>query len=154
MEVIGVIGYLLACFVLGALVTIIIGMFRPIKKSDEFRPLRSIIGFFLFFAALPYVTTEVFTRTKGPDMKSAVGSVLKEAEVKGKLIYYKVLWASSNSARVIAVGEEASGWTHNNERITVSMDLELQKGKWLAKEFNIVNSFKRGKDGTTLPPYW
>lgn len=154
MEVIGVIGYLLACLVLGVIVTIIIGMFRPIKKSDDFRPLRSIIGFFLFFTVLPYGFTEVLTRVKGQPMKPAVEEVMAQAEVKGKLLYYKVLWANATSAKVIGVGEEASGWSANNEHVTISMDMTLEKGKWRAKEFNVVNSFKRGKDGTTIPPYW
>lgn len=154
MEVIGVIGYLLACLVLSTIITIIVGMFRPIKKTDDYRPWRFIIGMFVVLVVLPYGWAEAMTKWKGDPMKDAVAKVFDVAEVKGKMLYYKVLFAKSDSAKVIAVGEEMSGWSKNNEHIVFSINLVQEKGHWRAKEFNVVNSFRRGKDGTTIPPYW
>ncbi len=154
MEVIGIIGYLLACLIVGVILTICVGMFRPIQKTDEFKPWKLIITFFITLTILPYGWAEVMTRWKGADMKKSVAAVLTEAEVKGDLVYYKVLYTAGDSAKVIAVGSEASGWSASQEHIVFAIDMSKGEKGWHAKEYSIVNSFKRGKDGTTIPPYW
>lgn len=153
MEIIGVIGYLIACLVVAALITVVIGLFRPIRKHDEFRSWRYTLGLFVFAVFAPYAYAEVMTRIHGTKMTDAVKQVLPEAEIKGKLAYYKVLACSSSSAKVIAVAEESSGWGPK-EHAVMAIDLVKEAKGWKAKEFTIVNSFKRGKDGTTIPPYW
>lgn len=150
---IGVIGYLIGCFFVAVILTIIVAMFRPIKQHDDFRSWRVTLALLLLAVAGPYGYGEVMTRMHGAPMEPAVRQLVEDAEVRGELEYFKVLTFSDAGARVIAVANERSDWG-GIERPVIAINMVKEDGEWVAKEYNFVNSFKRGKDSVSLPPYW
>ncbi len=149
------IGYLLACFFVGVLLTVGVAMFRPIRQNDEFKSWRYMLAFFAVVAALPYVWVEFLTKKHAADVSKAVKVAIQDAEVDGKLDYYKVTSFNEkeNKAKVIAVSNEKSEFG-NMERTVMTINIVRDEDGWRADEYAFVNSFKRGRDNCTMPPFW
>lgn len=101
----------------------------------------------------PYAYIEVMTHQHGKEMSSVVLEVMQDTSDSNEVHYYKVMKYSNNTARVIAVGEEPTGWG-GTERPLIAMTLHHKDGVWVPDEYNFVVSDKRGFDSSTLPPYW
>jgi hypothetical protein len=147
------IGYFLACLVVAFGLTFLLSMLRSVKKTDDFKSWRWIIGFFVFVAVAPYVYADVMTRMHGGGMEKAVKAVLKAGEVNGKLSYYRVMKSGENEADIVIVADE-KGTFGTPERATIQATLVKEKGEWRAKKFDFINSFKRGRDSATIPPFF
>jgi hypothetical protein len=146
-------GYLLASLVVGFLLTIVVSMFRPTKKTDEFKSWYWIIGFTIVAGFAPYGYAEFMTRKWGAGMKKPIEAALIDARVAGKLKYYRVLAADPKNAKVVAVAEERGDFGEP-ETTVVQIEMIRSKSSWAAATYEFVNSYKRQKDGATLPPYW
>lgn len=149
----GMIGYVIACFVVAVIATVIVSLFRPIKKHDSFLSWRVMIGLHMFFLAAPYGYVEFMTNQYGEPMKDAVEETLLEGSPKGELQYYKVISFKEDKARVIAVGLEEARWG-GMEKPVMAINMEKKDGQWESVEFNWVTSDDRGHDSVSLPPYW
>ena len=102
----------------------------------------------------PYGYAEVMTHRHGSDMGKAVESVLKTAKVKGKVSYFKVLRADEETAQLIVVARERTTMSAA-ESCVMKVDLvKDKKHRWTPDEFEFIDSFERGKDSVTMPPYW
>lgn len=149
----GMIAYLIVCAVAATILTVIVAMIRPIKRMDDFLSWRVMAWMFLFTVFGPYAYIEFMTYRFGKDMSAVVLEVMQDTSDSNEVHYYKVVRYSNNSARVIAVGEEPTGWG-GTERPIIAMTLYREDGEWVADEYNFVVSDKRGFDSSTLPPYW
>ncbi|GAB4123852.1 MAG: hypothetical protein Fur0036_10060 [Fimbriimonadaceae bacterium] len=150
---IGSIGYGIACIVAGCLLTFLISLFRPIRQVDSFKAPYWILGLALAVGMLPYAVAEFLTRQHGQAMASAVEDAAIDAEIGGKVDYFKVLWVKDNKARVIFTADELNEFG-TKERTVVATTLVKEKNAWVADDYNIVTSYQRKKDHTTFPPYW
>jgi len=150
---IGMIGYLIACFVVAIVATMFVALFRPIKKMDSFLSWRFMIVMYIIILLAPYGYAEVMTNLYGENMKASVEQTLLEQSPAGELQYYKVLHCYNGKARVVAVGREKSKWG-GMERPVIAIKMEESDGKWESVEFNWVTSDDRGYDSVSLPPYW
>ncbi len=149
----GLVGYSMACFAVACVFTIIVGMCRPIKQNDDWKPWKYILGFMVFIGSIPYGYVEILTRIKGDPLKKGVMEALEEAEVAGKLDFYRVTKMENSKAHVIAVAEDKNEFGMP-ERAVFEIDLIKKKNDWEADAYTIVNSFHRQRDATTMPPYW
>lgn len=147
------IAYLLGCLVVGVILTILVSMFRSTKTIDDFKSWRWIAAFSVLAGLVPYGWCEYLTRKWGDEMLKPVKTALGDAEVAGDLIYFRVLEASESKAKVVAVAKE-KGTFATPERTVLTINLATKNGKWYAEEYEFVNSFKRSKDGNTMPPFW
>ncbi|MBX3096609.1 MAG: hypothetical protein KF812_07085, partial [Fimbriimonadaceae bacterium] len=95
---IGSIGYGILALVVGALLTGLVAMFRPIRAQDEWKPWKWILAMAAFAGVAPYLYAEILTKMKGGDMANAIESVTEEAEIAGKPSYYKVLSTKGETA--------------------------------------------------------
>lgn len=154
MNALAMIGYLVGAVFVGIILTVVVSIFRSVKRQDDFRAWRWIIIFSLLAALAPYGYAEVLTRINGESMKDAVDSVLKSGKVTGQLSYYKVMQTNGDTARVLIVAHEKTT-LYDNECCIIQANLvrDPKKG-WKAKDFEFIDSFKRNKDGITFPPYW
>ena len=149
----GMIAYLIACGVAAMILTVVLAMIRPIKRMDDFLSWRVMAWMFLLTVFAPYGYIEFLTYQFGKEMSSVVLEVMQQTSDSDEVRYYKVLKYTENTARVIAVGEEPTGWG-GTERPLIAMTLRREDGEWIADEYNFVVSDKRGFDSSTLPPYW
>jgi hypothetical protein len=146
------IGYLLISFVGAFVLTTIVSLFRKIKDDNK-KTWHILAIFFVLVGLAPYGWAEYVTNQHGKDMNEAIESALIDAEIDGPIVYYKVMSSNESTARVVVVAREVSIWG-DRERTVVSLDLESDDEGWFATSYKIVNSFQRGKDESTFPPYW
>jgi hypothetical protein len=147
------IGYLLAAIVVGFILTMGVSLFHPMKKLDDFKPLRWVIAMAVVAGAAPYGWIEYVTRQNQAELKPVVEYAVKVRKVRGPLLYWKVLYKNESRARVVAVAQEKSLFG-NPERTVMSMDVEKVKKGWRTTDFEFVNSFSRSLDYSTFPPYF
>lgn len=154
MSALGMIAYLVGAIIVGAVLTIIMSIFRNVKSHDDFRSWRWMSLFAVLAALGPYVYAEGRTKIEGEGMQDAVDAVFKSAKVNGKVSYYKVMKSDAKSAKLIIVGKEKTT-TNDRESCVLMATLKHDPKKgWKADSFEFVDSFDRGKDGITFPPYW
>jgi phosphoglycerol transferase MdoB-like AlkP superfamily enzyme len=153
MSALGLIAYLVVALFVGAIVTIAYSVFRSVKKHDDFRSWRFMCAFAIIAAAAPYLYAEFNTAQKGASMTKAVEATIKSAKVKGKLSYFKVMQSTETTARLIIVAKEKTT-TNDSESCVIEATLKMGKKGWQPDTFQFVDSFDRGKDGVTFPPYW
>ena len=146
------IGYLLACFAAGFLLTVCFTLFRKIKDDNK-KSWHILAICFVVCCFAPYGYAEYMTNKYGTNMKLAIENALIDAEVEGPIVYYKVMSGDETKARVVVVATERSIWG-DHERTVVSLDLKTDDTGWYPESYKIVNSFQRGKDESTFPPYW
>ncbi len=149
----GLVGYTMASFAVGCVLTLIVGLFRPIKQNDDWKPWKYILIFMGVVCAIPYGYTESLTAMFGKPMKDGVQQALDDAQTKGDLIYYKVVQYQGEKAKVIAVANDKNEVGYA-ERAIFEVDLEKGKNGWNAASYETISSFSRQRDGTTMPPYW
>ena len=149
----GIVGYAIGCFAVACALTVVVAMFRPIKQNDDWKAWKWIVGFMITLAAIPYCYVEGLTLMFGKPMVNGVKEAIDESNMKGDLIYFRVVRCSEEKAHVLAVAADANefGWP---ERAVIEMDLAKTKGDWHADAYSIVNSFHRQRDSSTTPPYW
>ena len=149
----GMIGYLIAAFVVSIVITILFSLFRPIKRHDDFLSWRVLIIVYIFVIFIPYGYVEMITNKHGAPMADAVQLVVDAKTKQGKLDYYKIVKYQEGSARVIAVCVEKSKWG-GDDRPILAMTLEKTEEGWEPTEYRFVYSDDRNRDSSTLPPYW
>ncbi len=150
---IGLIGYVIACFFVSIVLTMVFSMFKPIKKTDNLISWRVMASMFLIAGFAPYGYVELVTRSNEKEMREVVTETALSLTKQGKFDYFKVLNVKENKARVIAVVIERSKWG-GDDRTVIAMNLEQREGKWEPIDFNWVTSDQRNRDGISLPPYW
>lgn len=154
MNALGMIAYLLGCVIVATLLTFVIAAVRPVKRNDDFKVGRYIIVLALILAVAPYGYAEFMTRQHGAGMEEAIKRTIKSAKITGKLKYFRVMSANEGAARVIVVAKEKTTLTDNEAAV---MEVKLEKNEdneWKAKTYKFIDSFKRGKDSVTFPPFW
>ena len=147
------IGYLLAAVVAGFILTMVVSLFHPMKKLDDFKPLRWALALAVVAGAAPYGWIEYVTRKNEADLRPVVEYAVKVRQVKGPLTYFKVIWRDDDQAKIVAVATERSIWG-NPERTVMSMDVKRDPKGWKTTDFEFVNSFSRSLDYATFPPYF
>lgn len=149
----GLVGYIMICFAVGCVFTIIVGMFRPIKQHDDWKAWKVLVGTMLAVGTVPYGYVEAMTASKGAKMKSGVLEAIHEAELVGKLTYFKVITADEKKAHVIASATDRNEFGHD-EPVMMEIDLKKDAEGWHPDSYSIISSFKRQRDASTMPPYW
>lgn len=149
----GMVGYSMMCFAIACVLTIIVGIFRPIKQNDDWKPWKYIVSIMVVLGCIPYLYVEVLTRTKGEPLKKGVLQAFSEANAIGPMDYYKVVMYTPKKAHVIATTSDRNEFGLP-ERAVFEIDLVKGKDGWEADAYTIVNSFHRQRDGSTMPPYW
>lgn len=144
--------YMLACLAIGFVLTIGVSMFRS-TKNDDFKSWYWIVGFSTLTGLGPYLYHEHLTRKWSPTFEKPAAAVLKQAQVAGKIAYFRVLSVSDSSAKLVVVANE-KGQFGEPERTVLEVEMVKRTDKWAPKKYGFVNSFKRQKDSTTMPPYW
>ncbi|MBX3112891.1 MAG: hypothetical protein KF857_12905 [Fimbriimonadaceae bacterium] len=153
MSVLGLIAYLFASFCVGGLLTLVVSMFRSVKKQDEWRAWVWVVSFGLLTAAAPYIYLEAMTRTAGKDMYRAAEKVVKDAEIQGDLAYYRVISANDKEAKAYVVASEDNG-IGMKEHVVIKVSMEKVRDGWKPTEYEILNSFRRQRDAVAFPPLW
>ena len=153
MDSLGMLGYGIACFAVAIVLTLLVALFRPIKKHDDLLSWKVLSFCYVFTLFAPYGYIEVMTQWKGAPLSAAIHEVCDGVTKEGRFQYFKVLTCDETKARVIAVNKEKSFWG-GDERSVMAINLVKTNGKWEATEFNWVYSDQRNKDSVTLPPYW
>lgn len=153
MSALGMIAYLFGCFVIGAILTLIVSIFRSVKNHDNFRSWRYMVVFGLLVSFAPYVYAESLTKMNGAGMEKAVERTVKQAKIKGEAKFFRVTKVDESRAEIIIVAKEKTT-TNDAESCVLRAELEKKKGKWVPKSYEFIDSFDRGKDGMTFPPYW
>lgn len=143
----------MADFAIACVVTVVVAMFRPIKQQDDWKAWKVIVGSMIVVGVIPYGYVEVMTKINGQKLAPGVQSALDEAEIQGKLQFFKVIWANEKMAHVIAVSTDQNEFGMP-ERMIMEIDLKPGKKEWEADAYSIISSFKRQRDATTMPPYW
>lgn len=149
----GLIGYVIACFIVAIVLTMVFSLFRPIRKSDDLLSWRVMAVMFVIAVFAPYGYVEYVTRTNGSQMEEVVKETALALTRQSRFEYFKVLNVKENKARVIAVVVEPSKWG-GDDRTVLAMNLEQREGKWEPVDFNWVTSEQRSRDSSTLPPFW
>lgn len=149
----GIVGYSMGCFAVACVLTICVGMCRPIKQNDDWKPWKYILGFMIGIGSIPYGYVEVLTRVKGNPLKQGVFDALEEAGIRGRFEFYRVVSFTPTKAHVIAVTNDTNEFGLP-ERAVLEVDLLKNPDGWEADAYTIVNSFHRQRDATTMPPYW
>lgn len=153
MYALGIFAYLLGSLAVAGVVTLAISLFRSMQNNDNFKSWRVMMGLSFVCAALPYAYIEVMTAAQDHSINQAVVKGLKSAGVNGKLAYYKVVKSDPAQTELIVVAKEKT--TLNPAESCVLRMTVAKKGKdWKATKYEFIDSFKRGKDSFTFPPYW
>ena len=149
----GMVGYLMMCFAVACVLTIIVAMFRPIKQHDDWKAWKLMLGLMVGVGVIPYGYAEGMTMAYGDQLKNGVKEAIGESQVTGKLQFFKVIRLQGKKAHAIAVANDTNefGWP---ERTVFEIDLVQEKDGWHADAYSIVNSFHRQRDASTMPPYW
>lgn len=146
--------YLIACFIVANVLTVLAMFGRPIHTRDDVKSWKVFIWFMVLCVGLPYAAIEGLTRWQGPQMDKAIRSAYSATDVNGPLQYYKVTWYTGEKARAIMVGKEKQDWG-GDEKPVLSVNLRKDKdGKWVADSFKSVNWSRKNKDGIVFPPFW
>ena len=153
MSVLGLIAYLFASFCVGGLLTLIVSMFRSVKKQDEWKAYKWVLSFGIMVAVAPYAYLEAMTRKEGASMVKAAEKVVHDAEIKGDLAYYRVISANEKEAKAYVVASEDNG-IGMKEHVVIKVSLEREKDGWKPTEYEILNSFRRQRDAVSFPPLW
>ncbi len=150
---IGAIGYFFGCLILAGVLSGIILSFRPIHGRGDSSPGKFVFALFVLLAGGPYLYADILTRMKGRDMLDTVEDVLAKENVNDGLRFYRVVSASSDRARVVAVGleSETTGFT---QRPVFAITMVKKDGTWKAEDVTVVNSINRNADSASIPPYW
>lgn len=143
---------MLGCLAVGFVLTIFVSLFRS-TKNDNFKSGWFIASFAVLAGLAPYIYHEYLTRKWSPVFEKAAKSVVSQAKVAGKLSYFRVVSANEERAKIVVVCSE-KGQFGEPERAVLEVELKSAKGKWHPATYSFVNSFKRQKDGATMPPYW
>ncbi len=149
----GLVGYSIVSLVIGALLTVLVHLFRPIRQNDSFPALKWILGFTALAMVVPYAAVEVLTKSLEKPLSEPALAAVTDLGVTGRLAYQKVTWFDGQTARVIAVIDEPNQWG-TGEATVVQIGLERDGQGWAVADGEIVNSFQRQLDATTFPPYW
>lgn len=151
-KMLGVVFYILACVAGSGALTFLWTVTRPIQTRDEMRSWRTWIGMFVFSLFAPYGYFEILTRIYGPDMKKAVDRAMADTEVVGDIQYYKVVWYTGSTAKVIVVCEEKADWG-GTDRPTVKVALKKDsQDKWIPESYDVIQHDRTNKDGIIFPP--
>ncbi|MEZ5164013.1 MAG: hypothetical protein R2688_09765 [Fimbriimonadaceae bacterium] len=154
MHALGFFAYLLGCFFIAIVLTVVVALFRSVKEHDKFRSWRWTIFFTILVGAAPYGYAEVLTQLHGQEMTKAVEKSLKAAQINGKLHYFKVLKQQHGSAQVLVVAKEKTTLNDHESAIMKVFLTQDSKGKWKPEKYEFIDSFKRNKDSVSFPPYW
>jgi amino acid transporter len=149
----GVIVFAGVAFVVAFVMTMLYLMTRRFEFRDEARPGRVFVIWFIIAVVGPYLFVETLTRSVGPTMSDAVKAGYDDADFRGPLLYYKVLFYTGTKAKVVAIGEEKQDWG-GMDHPTVTMDLLFDDGKWKMDSYHVAISDRMNRDGIIYPPYW
>ncbi|MBS1708081.1 MAG: hypothetical protein JSS65_05090 [Armatimonadetes bacterium] len=153
MGTLGLIAYLFASVCVGGLLTLFVSMFRSVKKQDEWRAWRWVAFFSVCTAVAPYVYMDVLTRKEGADMTKAAEKVVRDADIKGDMTYYRVFAANEKEAKAYVVASEDTG-IGTKEHVVIKVALEKSKDGWKPVQYEVLNSFRRQADAVSFPPLW
>lgn len=149
----GLVGYIMVCFAVGCVLTIVVGMFRPIKQQDDWKAWKVLVGIMIAVGIIPYGYVEGLTMAQGTSLKTGVQEAIGEAELDGTLTYFKVLRANEKKAHIIASATDRNIFGVY-EPVMMEIDLANTSDGWHADSYTIISSFQRQRDATTMPPYW
>lgn len=154
MNALGIFAYILTAGVVAGFLTLVVSLFRKVEKADDFRSWRVMLLLFAVCLVAPYGLIEAQTKIHAQDYSKAIAKALDQADVTGKLDYYKVINANDLKAELVVVAKEKTT-INPAESCVMKMQVE-NKGKkgWKVENYEFVDSFKRNKDGFTFPPFW
>jgi len=150
---IGIIVYLISCFIVASVLTVLYVVVRPINTRDELKSWRIMAFFYAFALGGPYIYDEIMTRAVGGKMEPAIAKALDEAGIQGDIKYYKVVLYNGTTARAIAVTNEKAEWG-GSDRPVVALTLRKEGEIWKTDSYRVVSSDNRNQDGFTFPPYY
>ncbi|MCC7230759.1 MAG: hypothetical protein IT203_10230 [Fimbriimonadaceae bacterium] len=150
----GALFYSIGCFFVAGILTFVTTMFRPIQDKGESRPWRAfLVWMFLVFSG-PYMYAEILTRFVVKGIEKPMKEAYANVEINGPIQYYKVIWYTGKTAKVIAVGLEKQTWGGTDRPLAAFNMKKDAKGKWSCDSYRLVYSDNKNKDGISFPPYW
>ncbi|MBN9504295.1 MAG: hypothetical protein BGO01_03920 [Armatimonadetes bacterium 55-13] len=149
----GLMFYAIGCFFLAGILTFISTMFRPIQDKGESRPWRAFFVWMVLCMGTPYIYSEILTRSLGPKMDKSIRYAYDSLDITGPMQYYRVIWTTGNSAKVIVVGLEKQSWG-GKDRPLAAFNMIKEGEKWKVQNYRLVYSDRLNKDGISFPPYW
>jgi hypothetical protein len=149
----GALFYSIGCFFVAGIFTFISTMFRPIQDKGESRPWKAFVVWMILVFSAPYAYAEVLTRFVVRDIEKAVKTAYQDVEIKGPMMFYRVIWFTGDSAKVIAVGLEKQTWG-GTDRPLAAFNMKKKGKTWVCESYRLVYSDNRNKDGVSFPPYW
>jgi hypothetical protein len=150
----GALYYSIGCFFVAGIFTFVSAMFRPIQDKGESKPWITFMVWLTIIFSAPYAYAEFLTSFVVKDIEKSVKYYYSNVDLEGPMQFYRVIWYTTDKARVVAVGKERQPWG-GTDRPVVSFNLvKSPEGKWECKTYRLVYSDKRNRDGITFPPYW
>jgi len=150
---IGIIIYLISCFVVAIALTFLYVMLRPVSTRDELKSWRVLSVFYLVCLGAPYGFAEVMTKLVGANMEHAINAALDDAGLSGDLEYYRVVMYNGHKARVVAVAHGKADWGGTDKPV-LALSLNKEGEKWKIDSYRVVSSDHLNQDGFTFPPYY
>lgn len=149
----GALFYSIGCFFVAGIFTFVTTMFRPIQEKGESRPWRAFIFWMAFVFSAPYIYAEALTRYVVKDLEKSVKVAYSQTEIKGPMQFYRVIWYTGSTAKVIAVGLERQTWG-GTDRPLAAFNMKRKGKDWICDSYRLVYSDNLNKDGISFPPYW
>lgn len=150
----GALFYSIGVFFIAGVFTFISTMFRPIQDKGESRPWRAFIFWFMFVFSAPYLYAEALTRFVVKGMEKPIKEAYEGVEIHGPMQFYRIIWYTGKTAKVIAVGKEKQTWGGTDRPLAAFNMEKNEKGVWECKNYRLVYSDNENKDGVSFPPYW
>lgn len=150
----GALFYSIGVFFIAGVFTFVSTMFRPIQDKGESRPWRAFIFWFIFVFSAPYMYAEVLTKFVVKGMEKPIKEAYEGVEIHGPMQFYRVIWYTGKTAKVIAVGKEKQTWGGTDRPLAAFNMEKNEKGVWECKNYRLVYSDNENKDGVSFPPYW
>ncbi len=150
----GALFYSIGCFFIAGILTFVTQMFRPIEDKGESRPWRAFIFWMAFVFSAPYGYAEILTKFVVKDLEKPVKEAYSHVEINGPMQFYRVIWFTGKSAKVIAVGKEKQTWGGTDRPLAAFNMKKNNKGVWTCESYRLVYSDNNNKDGVSFPPYW
>lgn len=149
----GVVAYIGECLGVAGAITFIYVMTRSLKSRDEVKSWRVFINLAIIALILPYSAVEAVTKVVGKKLEPVVRETVDGTDFAGDFGYFKVVYYTGKTAKVVAVGTEKENWGGTNTAV-IAINLTKKDSGWVADSYRWVNSDSRNKDGFTFPPYW
>ena len=105
----GVVAYIGECLGVAGAITLIYVMTRSLKTRDEIKSWKVFLNLAIIALILPYSAVEAVTKVVGKKLEPVVRETVDGTDFAGDFGYFKVVYYTGKTAKVVAVGTEKTG---------------------------------------------